>query len=421
MANRNRRSILTTVAATGTLGLSGCLSRLDKWRGENNSPKQKQNDGDSDQPDTDNGLGLPGESIEEFESLDKWSALIDSGKLEAGTDDPYAGAQSAHLTASEGTEAAGIYKSIPDGMDLAGKNLSLAVKFTGRKQLRLTLELFAPNSQNAHVLQRTLIGPADRWVRVDFGIGRIETQPDLSDVRQIRLSVRRRGDMSGRIDCQVDDLRVVDRPKTGKVMLLFDGILESHYTDALEIMKSYDYAGVEAVIPEAIGEDGRLTIDRLGEMKDAGWDMAARPRTGSKFLHEFSPDMQKGMIERTKRHLEELGFENGAKHFITPRNILSPTARDLVEEYHEQAFRFGGGPNALPLTDPYNLGFFSGTAGEVTDRYVDYAAEYGQLAVLQFDYFGSEKGITTSEFESVLKYIDGKSVEVVTATELLES
>ncbi|WP_254522931.1 polysaccharide deacetylase family protein [Natrinema caseinilyticum] len=418
MTNRNRRSIVTTVAATGTLGLAGCLSQLDKWRGKNNSPKEK--DEDTNQSDT-NEPDLPGESVEEFESLDGWSALIDSGKLEAGTDDPYAGSQSAHLTASEGTEAAAIYRSIPDGTDLSGKNFSLAVKFTGRKQLRLTLELFAPNSQNAHVLQRTLIGPKDRWVRVDFGTGRIETQPDLSDVRQIRISARRRGEMSGPIDCQVDDLRAVDRPETGKVMLLFDGILESHYTEALDIMKSYDYAGVEAVIPEAIGEDGRLTIDRLEEMKDAGWDIAARPRTGSKFLHEFDPDMQKGMIERTKRHLEELGFEDGARHFITPRNVLSSTARDLVEQYHEQAFRFGGSPNALPLTDPYNLGFFSGAAGEVTKTYVDYAAEYGQLAVLQFDYINSEKGITASGFESILEYINGKNVEVVTATELLES
>ncbi|QLG50754.1 polysaccharide deacetylase family protein [Natrinema halophilum] len=418
MTNRNRRSFVSTVAATGTLGLAGCLSQLEEWRGGNGS--QNPSNKDPKEP-SDNGSKLPGESIDGFESLDEWSAMIDAGTLEARTDDPYAGSQSAHLTASEGTEAASIYKSIPDGMDLSGKNVSVAVKFTGRRQLRLTLELFAPNSRNAHVLQRTLIGPSDRWVRVDFGIGRIETQPDLADVRQIRLAARRRNDQSGPIDCQVDDLRVVDRPQTGKVMLLFDGILESHYTNAYEKMKGYEFPGVESVIPAAIGEDGRLTIDKLEELNDAGWDMAARPRTGSKFLHEFSPDMQKGKIERTKKHLEKLGFEDGAKHFITPRNILSPTARDLVEEYHEQAFRFGGAPNALPLTDPYNVGFFSGAAGEETKRYVDYAANYGQLAVLQFTYIDTEDGISGDAFKNVLEYIDGKDVEVVSATELLES
>ncbi|QLK25803.1 hypothetical protein HYG81_17260 [Natrinema zhouii] len=420
MTNRNRRSFVTTVAAAGTLGLSGCLSQLREWSGGDTSSPDSTPNEDTDQSGT-NGLPeLPGESIEDFESLDDWVTMIDAGTLEAGTDDPYGGSQSARLTANEDTEYAAIYRAV-DGMDLSGSNLSLAVKFTGLEQLRLTLELFAPNSRNAHVFHRTLIGPSDRWVRVDFGTDRIETQPNLSDVREIRLTARRRGDPSGSIDCQVDDLRTVDQPETGKVMLLFDGMLESHYTEAFDRMESYGYAGVEALMPEAVGRGDRLTIDRLQELSDAGWDMAARPRTGSSFLHEYSPEEQERMIRDTKRYLESRGFEDGAKHFVTPRNVLTPTARDLVEEYHEQTFRFGGGPNGLPLTDPHNLGFFSGAADDETETYIDYAAEYGQLAVLQFDYIGTEDGISEREFERVLEYIDGQNVEVVSATDLLES
>jgi hypothetical protein len=421
MTNRNRRSFVTTVAAAGTLGLSGCLSQLREWRGgDTSSPAESTPNGDADQSGTDGLPALPGESIDDFESLNDWIAMIDGGTLEAGTDDPYGGSQSARLTASEDTEHAAIYKAV-DGLDLRGSNLSLAVKFTDREQLRLSLELFAPNSRNAYVLQRTLIGPSDRWVRVDFGTGQIEGEPDLTDVSEIRLTARRRGDTSGSIDCQVDDLRVVDRPATGKVMLLFDGMLESHYAEAFERMEPYGYAGVEAVMPEAVGQGDRLTIDRLEELSDAGWDMAARPRTGAHFLHEYPPEEQARMIRDTKLYLESRGFEDGAKHFITPRNVLSPTARDLVEEHHEQAFRFGGGPNGLALTDPYNVGFFAGGAGDETKTYVDYAAKYGQLAVLQFDYIGAEDGISGREFERVLEYIDGQNVEVVSATDLLES
>ncbi|MFC6769221.1 hypothetical protein ACFQE6_30615, partial [Natrinema soli] len=144
---------MTTVAAAGTLSLSGCLSQLREWRGNGNSSNQSSSNEDS--TGSDRLSKLPGESIENFETLDKWNTLIDAGTLKAGTDDPYGGSQSAHLTASEGTEYAAIYKPF-DGQDLSGKNLSLAVKFTGRQQLRLTIELFAPNSRNVHVLHRTL-------------------------------------------------------------------------------------------------------------------------------------------------------------------------------------------------------------------------------------------------------------------------
>ncbi|QCS43238.1 hypothetical protein [Natrinema versiforme] len=423
MTNRNRRSFVTAVAAAGTLGLAGCLSRVREWRGEDGEPTSTQSNDETDGSSAGAGSGdrpdLPGNSIDGFEALDEWTAMIDAGELEAETKSPYAGSQSARLTATEDTEYAAVYRTVPDGLDLRGTTLSLATKFTGRDQLRLTLELFAPNSRDAYAVQRTLTGPSDRWVRVDFGTDRVDGQPDLSNVREIRLTARRRGDLSGSIDCLVDDLRTVDRPETGNVMLLFDGTLESHATRAADLMESYGFAGVEAVIPEAIGEGDRLTLDQLHDLNDAGWDMAARPRTGSRYLHEYTPEKQEGMIRRTKAFLENRGFEDGANHFVTPRNVLGPNGLDLVREHHEQAFRFGGGPNGLPLTDPHNVGFFSGAAGEETKSYVDFAADYGQLAVLHFEHIGAD-GLSEGAFADLLAYVDRQDVDVVTATDLLE-
>ncbi|WP_254763821.1 polysaccharide deacetylase family protein [Natrinema marinum] len=421
MTNRNRRSFVTSVAAAGTLGLAGCLSQVREWGSGDGDPTASgpRPNGTTDRTDADDLPTLPGESLDDFESLEEWTAMIDGGKLGAETTAPYAGSQSAHLSADPDTEYAAAY-TVTDGLDLRGTALSLAVRFTGREQLHIELELYAPNSRNVYALERTLTGPRDRWTRVDFGTGGIEGQPDLADVRRIQLTARRRGTTSGPLDCSIDDLRVVDRPETGRVMFLFDGTLASHHATAFELMQPYGFAGVEAVIPEAVGQDGRLTIDELAALDDAGWDMAARPRTGAHFLDEFAATKQEGLIRQTKAYLEHHGFEDGARHFVTPRNILSPTARDLVEQYHEQAFRFGGSPNGLPVTDPYNVGFFAGDAGEVTNRYVDYAAEYGQLAVLQFDYFG-EDGISEGTFERVLEYVAERDVDVVTATDLLDA
>ncbi|ELY42002.1 polysaccharide deacetylase family protein [Natronorubrum tibetense] len=417
MMNRNRRSFVTAVGTAGAIGLAGCLSTVREWRDDGSEPtaearSPEENGGDGS-------LDLPGETIEDFEDLDSWASMIDAGTLETETDDPYAGSQSARLRATEDTERAAVYQVRSDGVDLTARNLSLAVNFSGRDQLHLTLELHAPNSRNAYAMERTLTGPTDRWVRVDFGTSDVDGDPDLTDVREIRLTARRRGDQSGSIDCRIDDLRAVDRPETGKVMLLFDGTLESHYEHALEPMAAYDFAGVEAVIYEALGESDRLTIDQLEELDAAGWDMAARPRTGAQFLHDYSPAEQEGAIRRTKAFLENRGFEDGARHFVTPRNVLGPETIDLVREYHEQAFRYGGGPNALPLSDPHNVGVFSGSDGETTKRYIDRAAEYGQLAVLHFEHIG-EDGLSTDDFEELLEHVDDADVEVVTASELLE-
>ncbi|MFP8953666.1 polysaccharide deacetylase family protein [Natrialbaceae archaeon A-arb3/5] len=418
MTHRTRRSFVTAASAAGTLGLAGCLSDVRRWRsGGDELPSESGSSGsESDVNDRDD---LPGESFDSFEDLDGWVSLLDAGSLEADDEEPYVGTQSAHLTADEDTEYAGIYATMPDGMDLRESNLSLAVKFTGREQLQLTLELFAPGPSDAHTMRRTLTGPSDRWVRVDFETTSVDGQPDLANVREIRLTVRRRGDDTGSIDCWIDDLRTVDRPDRGEVLLLFDGTLESHHATAFEVVDKYDFTGVEAVIPEAVGETGRLTLDELDDLVDAGWDLAARPRTGSQFLHDYTPEEQEGLIRRTKAWLENRGFEDAADHFVTPRNVLGTTAAELVSEYHEQAFRYGGGPNAMPITDPHNLGFVSGAAGDETKAYVDYAAEYGQLAVLHFEHIGDD-GLSEPAFEDLLDYIANHEVDVVTASDVLE-
>ena len=417
MTHRNRRTFVTTIGTAGAVGLAGCLSSLRDGGAGGDDPAPSREDG-GDGSETD-GLSLPGEPVDDFEALDDWAAMIDAGDLEASADDPYAGSQSARLTADENTEAAAIYRTVPDGLDLRDRTLSLAVSFTGRDQLRLALELFAPDGRHVRTMRRTLTGPTDRWVRVDFGTVGTEGEPDLSDVREIRLTARRRSDPSGPIDCRVDDLRAVDRPDRGSVMLLFDGTLESHYATALKYMDAFDFAGVEAVIPEALGESDRLSMAQLEALSDAGWETAARPRTGSRFLHEFPREQQEERIRRTKGFLESRGFAEGANNFVTPRNVLGPETLDLVRRYHETAFRFGGAPNGLPLTDAHNVGFFSGAAGETTRTYVDRAAEHGQLAVLHFERIGDD-GLSESAFADLLAYVDAADVDVVTPSDLRE-
>ena len=136
MTTHNRRSFVVAVGAVGTLGLAGCLSDddddsplpetdassdgedsdsdSDSYSNSNSNSDAGTDDGDEN--GTDNLPDLPGETIDGFEDLDDWIAMIDRGNLEAGTDDPYAGSQSAHLTADEDTESAAIYRVVSDGL-----------------------------------------------------------------------------------------------------------------------------------------------------------------------------------------------------------------------------------------------------------------------------------------------------------------
>lgn len=409
---RDRRSFVTTLAAVGTAGMAGCLSSLPEWDAADGTADADPTGDDADE------LDLPGEPVEQFADLDGWVSMLDAGSIEAATDDPYVGSQSAGLRADEDTESAATYKTGLD-LDLSDGALSMAVRFTEREQLHLVFEVYAPNSRNAYEFERTLTGPTERWVRVDFGTADVDGDPDLESVEEFRISAHRRGDASGPIDCRIDDVRVVDRPSRGRVMFLFDGTLESHYTTALEHMESYDFAGTEAVIGDAVGEGGRLDLSQLDALDDAGWDMVSRPNTGAQYLHEIPRDRQEGLIRDNKAFLENYGFEDGAAYFVTPRNVLGAESMDLVREYHEGAFRYGGGPNALPLTDPHNVGVFSGTDGDTTQELVDNAAASGQLAVLHFDEIGPD-GYPESAFEDLLAYVDARDVDVVTATELSE-
>lgn len=389
---------------------------------DGNDDNQTDGENGDEQGGDDELADLPGEAVDDFEDVDAWSPIVGDDAIEEDTEETYAGSSSARITAPGSEEEATVFRTFTDGLDLSGQGISLAIRYTGLEQFDLTVQLLASDTRNRVDLRRVLTGAADRWQRVDLGVDSIQGDPDLEDVREIRIVGRRRGDEDGEIEFVVDDLRAADSPDQGAVMLLFDGGLESHYATAFEVLEEFDVQGVEAVTPEALGNDGRLTIENLEEISEAGWDVISRPRTGSQFLGEYTPEQQEGLIRRSKGFLENRGFEDGARHFLTPRNLLSPESHDLIREYHDQAFRFGGEPNSLPITDPHNLGFLSGDEETAAADNLDQAAAYNQLAILHFVYVDdADEGVDRGYLEDVLEYIDDQDLQVVTASDLLDS
>ncbi|MCO8247035.1 MULTISPECIES: polysaccharide deacetylase family protein [unclassified Haladaptatus] len=409
MTRQTRRTFLATA---GAIGLAGCSSIVDKSQlpmngtGRNSRPKAA--------------TGPPVPAASDFEKLSGWQAVSGQGTLSKSTDDPYRGSQCAHMVGSDATKAGCISRTL-SGTDLRGTNFSMAVKVENYDFAKILIELVAPDGDNAVQLKRTLVGPSDRWVRVNFGVTGVAGTPDLSSVSELRI-VGRPVDTNARdpIELFVDDLRTASRPDKGAVMFTFDDSHATHYR-AFEILQKYDFAGVEAVIPESIGHDGRLTTDQLSEMADGGWDMAAHPDVQAHSFPEYSPDDQAALLKRTQEYLQSHGFDDGARHLLVPKNQVGPNTFDLARKYYDSIYSFGGCPNAMPFENGDAIvSRVNGKDLDVTKRYVDYAAEYGQLVVPLFHAIGDGGEISESDLESLAQYVQGKDVDVITASDLLD-
>ncbi len=407
MTRQTRR---TFIATAGAVGFAGCSSIADKTPlPADESERGTRKSGPASVPVAD-----------DFEALDEWQAVSRQGTLSESTDDTYRGSQCARVVGSDETKEGHIARSL-SGADLRGTNFSLAVKVTSHDFAKIAVQLVAPDGKNILHLKRTLIGPKDRWVRLNLGVTAATGSPDLASVSELRI-VGRPVDTNATspIEFLVDDLRTVSRPKKGAVMFTFDDSHATHYR-AFELMKKYDFAGVEAVIPESIGHDDRLTTDQLSEMADGGWDISAHPDVQAHYFPDYSEEEQADLLKRTQVYLQSHGFEDGARHLLVPKNAVGPNTFDLAREYYDTIFSFGASPNAMPFeTEDSIVARMNGKNLDITKRYIDFAAEYGQLTVPLFHEVGSGGEISESDFESLLQYVEKKDIDVITASQLLD-
>ncbi|WP_227774274.1 polysaccharide deacetylase family protein [Haladaptatus pallidirubidus] len=407
MTRQTRRAFVATV---GALNFAGCSSLAE------NAPLPT--DTDDEQERRREGKSTPLREIaDDFENLGDWQAVERQGSLSKSTD-AYEGSQCAHVVGSGKTNEGHIIRDI-SGTDLRGTNFSMAVKAVNHDFFKIAIELHAPDGDRTVQLKRTLLGPKNRWIRVNFGVTGVEKGADLSSVEKIRI-VARPVDINTNepIEFLVDDLRTDSRPETGSVIFTFDDSHSSHYR-AYELMQEYGFAGVEGVIPESIGRDDRLTDNQLASMADNGWDISAHPNVQASYFSDYSPDEQEALMKKTQDFLHDRGFEDGARHLLVPKNVLGANTFDLAREYYDTVFSFGGGPNAVPLARKDTIvSRVNGKNVEETKQFIDYASDYGQLVVPLFHEVGND--INESDFESLLEHVEKRDVNVITASDLLD-
>lgn len=434
MRSQKRREFLVAASAVGAGISAGCTSLVEtdeEHTGDSDDDgdpigETSTDDGDpasDDETADETPADELGDTIEDFEDLSAWQLLDDNGAFDAETDDVATGSQALRIRADEDEPYVGVTRSFSDPLDLTEKNLSLALNAETPKAHQIELRLLAPDEENALHLGRTHTGPTDHWLRADLGATSDVGDPDLGTVTELQLIGRER-DGGAAIDYTVDDVRTVDAPDQGLVVLTWDDNHESTDT-AFELMEAYDFPGVVGVIPHSVGADDRLDLEQLVEMRDAGWDVVSHPHPEGRWglpLSALEDAEQRETIAESAAWLREHGFEAGADHYIAPNHTRDATTLEVLREHHESSASFGGANVGVPLTDTHTIGRIDGYDPDTVKRFVDLAATYKQACIPLWHVIGEaydDHEITVDEYEDLLAYIDDADVRVVTQSELV--
>ncbi len=438
-----RRSLLVTFGAA-SVGIAGCLqsddgvspviggddSEEDDDGPEGDSPDEDNgtDDGagseDGDEPDPDHDeLRWPavdvGELLSDFDESERLEPLV--GRMEGSEDDARIGSQ-ALVVENDGDRAAvGIF--FPDGLDLRGWDVSLAIK--AETINRIGMEFHAPTFGDHLTSLRRLTNDHDDWLRVDFGYDEKTGDPDLSNVTEIRIVGFSPDDGPTRF--VVDDLRRTEAVENGVAILACYGGHRSHFEIAAPLLAERDWPGAIAMDPRRIGGSNRMGVDELRQLQERGWDICSSPR-GSDGLSGLPEDEQRAILETARDALANRGFDAGARHFFAPAwREMDPTNHELVRELHDTGFVFGSGTAGAPPTAMHMIPMNWGPAlrGGIR-RYINLADQYQLLVVIRIpriiedeDDVGSND-MSLGDFEHLLDHLEHRGLDVITPSDLVD-
>jgi peptidoglycan/xylan/chitin deacetylase (PgdA/CDA1 family) len=355
-----------------------------------------------------------GEPLDNMEDLGRWDTY--AGLLEVATETNFVGTRCARLTATPSDSRAWIYRTFDGGIDLSTVDLSMAVNPSGGETHvdSVRVQLLAPDRDNRLDMLHYCTN-VKGWFRMDFGPTEIVGSPDLTDVRELRISTWTGG--GSREVFYVDDIRLTERGTDSNVVFTFDDNPISQYERAFPVLEEFDYPAVAGVIPSYVGREDRISKPQLVEMQTSGWDIVSHPQL-SEPLPDVSPARQRQAIRSTKQWLIDNGFEDGARFTIWPYGAADGTALATASRYHYLGFGSGGTTNSFTPTGPLTLTRVSGDDPEAARRAVDFAVEYDRTAAIVYHTIeDSEGSIDREEFRNFVEYVADADASVLTASE----
>ena len=403
----HRRSFL---AIAPLIGVSGCAGSGTTGNATQSSSQTSSSSTHTESPTP---KEISAGQVDDFESLSHWSEI--SGSLHVDTNEAYQGSQSARLHISEPEGYVRISREFTPPIDVSGLHITAAVMASSntRPWMRLIDET------GDSIVMKTSVRAAMPFQKANFGIHRIDGDPDLSTITELRIADWNGADES--LTVWVDDLAFGERQDTGKVHISFDDTNATDYTRAFPILQDHGFSATTFINPSSVGTTGALSVEQLSALDDAGWDISNHTYDHP-HLSTLSRSRQKAQILDAKQWLIEHGFEHGAEYFAYPFGDFDRTTLELVNRYH--TLGFGGGYLPFgPVTNTALVPRSSGSPDVKTARQaIDLAAEYNGVTALFYHKLNDE---VTKKFEETISYVStvesAGDIEVVTADGLPRS
>ncbi len=378
----NRRTYLGAAAA---VALAGCSSTEEA---ENETPE----DGSAeDGTASDDGAEVT--AFDDFEDISEWDVPI--GTLSADADRTYTGSQSARLESGDGDDQVRVVRDLETPRDLSGTRPALAL--ATEEQADIVVQLLDEDGDRIDFRQR--IHTDTSLVQCNFGIDTIDGEPDWSAVSEVQIIRWTGEDDKGAV--WVDDLRFVDAPETGQVMLQFDGGYETDYTRALPILEEYDFPAVSFLttgrIREADGDEGEhLVRDQVTALADAGWTIGSHSAHGADLTDLSSDRDPETEVSDAVAWLEDAGFESGARYFSYPYGRYDGATLEAVTAHHDLAFA-GRYPSQGAAANPYLCSRVTAPDADEARSILDLTAERGGITSLAFGELDDDAESTLAE------------------------
>ncbi|MEM4782662.1 MAG: polysaccharide deacetylase family protein [Halalkalicoccus sp.] len=359
-----------------------------------------------------------GEQIDDFAGGGNWFAFDDE-QLTADDSEVVSGENSLRVEKPGGGTAI-IGRAFSSAFDLSEQYVSIALKVAAPVGGQFQLEVRAPGGDDRVTATRRLPSGVDEWFRVDLGYSLGFGSPDFTNVQEIRLAMS--GPEGEDIQFWVDDMRTTPAQDESNVILAFYGGLESHYETVFPLLEERGWVGALGISQDLLNRPGRLDIDQLREMRDAGWDVCSYPMHAGD-MTGLSADEQRRVVESNRDYLANRGFEDGARHFFTPRNRMNTDLLNVLRDTHETAFVFGANSSGIPPTGRHTIPAINGSDYDGSRAPILRADIHNQVVVPYFEDIG-EEGMSVEDFEAQLDRIEdntyGGGLEPITPTQLLE-
>jgi peptidoglycan/xylan/chitin deacetylase (PgdA/CDA1 family) len=354
-------------------------------------------------------LRCRGRPIEGFDDATGWRPWAGDAAL---VEDPTASGTSAvRVSAESNDERCGIVVEFDAGVDLSAHDVSVAVRFEDPPADAVSVGALAPDFENS--VRSVRPGYEAGWIRLDHGHRKIRGDPDLTDVRALRIGTYVPPGETATM--YLDSVRGTKRRDRGLVAFTFDDIHRSQYEKAFPVMEEYGFPGAVGVIPRATRLQDKVGLDGLEEMQSAGWDVVSHPQR-SESLRELPAEEVRSAIADTKRWLLEHGFDSGARFLIWPYGAYDRASLGTAARHHDLGFSTSVGV-AGRITDPLLVPRVDAEDAAFAKRMVDVADRLDQLCVLTFHRICSN-GVTMEEFREIVRRVDAADVDVVSLSEL---